>query len=93
MLDLDDFADDRRVSDGDVASAVIFSPGVLEDPSWSNMVPQYALLGNGCPSDEVQSASGADRRLFLNTNIPWSTFICGVQGSGKSHALSCLIGL
>lgn len=29
---------------------------------------------------------------FHNTNIPLSEFICGLQGSGKSHTLSCLLG-
>ena len=33
----------------------------------------------------------ADSRLFLNINAPWSTFICGSQGSGKSHTLSCML--
>lgn len=32
-----------------------------------------------------------DDRLFLNTNAPWSAFICGSQGSGKSHTLSCIL--
>ena len=29
--------------------------------------------------------------LFLNTNAPWSAFICGSQGSGKSYTLSCML--
>ena len=32
-----------------------------------------------------------DNRLFLNTNMPWSAFICGSQGAGKSHTLSCML--
>ena len=32
-----------------------------------------------------------DRRLFLNVNAPWSAFICGSQGSEKSHTLSCML--
>lgn len=32
-----------------------------------------------------------DTRLFLNMNPPWSAFICGSQGSGKSHTLSCML--
>lgn len=32
-----------------------------------------------------------DKRLFVNMNTPWSTFICGSQGSGKSHTLSCML--
>jgi hypothetical protein len=29
--------------------------------------------------------------VFLNVNSPWSMFICGSQGSGKSHALACIL--
>lgn len=29
--------------------------------------------------------------ILLNTNAPSSTFICGSQGSGKSHTLSCIL--
>lgn len=32
-----------------------------------------------------------DPRIFLNVNTPWSAFICGSQGSGKSHTLSCML--
>lgn len=30
-------------------------------------------------------------RLFVNVNAPWSAFICGSQGSGKSYTLSCIL--
>ena len=30
-------------------------------------------------------------KLFLNTNLPFSAFVCGVQGSGKSHTTSCIL--
>jgi hypothetical protein len=33
----------------------------------------------------------ADKRLFFNITTPSSIFICGSQGSGKSHTLSCLL--
>lgn len=32
-----------------------------------------------------------DPRLLLNVSTPSSTFICGSQGSGKSHTLSCML--
>jgi hypothetical protein len=44
------------------------------------MFPQYGLLG-----------SHENAKLFLNTNVPFSAFICGVQGSGKSHTTSCIL--
>ena len=32
-----------------------------------------------------------DLRLLFNVSSPSSTFICGSQGSGKSHTLSCML--
>ena len=32
-----------------------------------------------------------DPRIFQNINAPWSAFICGSQGSGKSHTVSCML--
>lgn len=52
-----------------------------------NMPSQFALLGQ---LRNRQSVS--DPRVMLNTNIPFSAFICGLQGSGKSHTTSCMIG-
>jgi hypothetical protein len=31
------------------------------------------------------------RPVLLNTDSPWSAFLCGSQGSGKSHSLSCML--
>ncbi|KAJ7449422.1 hypothetical protein B0H11DRAFT_2078649 [Mycena galericulata] len=33
----------------------------------------------------------AGERVYVNTNAPSSAVICGVQGSGKSHTVSCLL--
>jgi hypothetical protein len=49
--------------------------------------PQYGLIG-GLLAGPYHSS---DPRLFINTNAPWSAFICGSQGSGKSHTLSCIL--
>ena len=40
---------------------------------------------------EGRGAVTPDHRIFLNVNAPWSAFICGSQGSGKSHTLSCML--
>lgn len=29
--------------------------------------------------------------IIANMDVPWSAFICGSQGAGKSHTLSCLL--
>ncbi|KAG9236754.1 hypothetical protein BJ875DRAFT_503157 [Amylocarpus encephaloides] len=60
-------------------------------------IPQYGLLA-GLVQDpkndslqEENSSEPIDRRLFFNISSPSSTFICGSQGSGKSHTLSCML--
>ncbi|KAJ6457625.1 hypothetical protein C8R45DRAFT_563581 [Mycena sanguinolenta] len=42
------------------------------------------------PSRGLLGTSGSDR-VYVNTNAPNSAVICGVQGSGKSHTVSCLL--
>ncbi|KAJ7158979.1 hypothetical protein C8R43DRAFT_357208 [Mycena crocata] len=42
------------------------------------------------PSRGLLGTSAGDR-LYVNTNAPSSVVICGVQGSGKSHTVSCLL--
>lgn len=74
----------------DTQEAVLFSADLL-DRSPERVAPQYALLGSSAP-DPNSTMDPSNRRMFLNTNIPFSAFICGVQGSGKSHTTSCLIG-
>lgn len=67
--------------------AVLVSP-LLESRGYS-LPSQYALLGRTTTAgDAIQ-----DLRIMLNTNIPFSAFVCGVQGSGKSHTTACMIGM
>jgi hypothetical protein len=49
---------------------------------------QYGLLA-GIHKDSKQQQP--DPRIFYNVTSPSSLFICGSQGSGKSHTLSCLL--
>lgn len=61
--------------------------------------PQYGLLAGmadelGEIANSRESTSGTvegDPRIFFNIAAPSSIFICGSQGSGKSHTLSCLL--
>jgi hypothetical protein len=69
---------------------------LLDDPK--SPFPQYGLLaGLTGVLDNEQLTATADRRfiqdprVFFNITVPSSTFICGSQGSGKSHTLSCLL--
>lgn len=68
----------------------------------ASIFPQFGLLGRALntynasdPEGDSQSPKriieSAASRLFLNVNTPWSAFICGSQGSGKSHTLSCML--
>lgn len=75
--------------------APIFTGSVLEQPGLAP--PQYGLLG-GVKSIETSSHASTenemikkDPRLFFNVSSPSSIFICGSQGSGKSHTLSCVL--
>lgn len=53
---------------------------------------QYGVLGSilGIGGQEDRSVP-EDRRLYLNTNAPFSAVVCGVQGSGKSHSVSVML--
>ncbi|KAF1843780.1 uncharacterized protein K460DRAFT_288780 [Cucurbitaria berberidis CBS 394.84] len=48
---------------------------------------QFAVMGT-----ELKEVEDKDPKpVLLNTNSPWSAFLCGSQGSGKSHTLSCML--
>ncbi|KAB8232623.1 uncharacterized protein BDW43DRAFT_320083 [Aspergillus alliaceus] len=84
FLDVND-QDDRAAKyqrHNDVEHAVLVSSIAGSMPS------QFALMGG---MKAQQSAVHLDPRVMLNTNVPFSAFICGVQGSGKSHTTSCII--
>jgi hypothetical protein len=51
--------------------------------------PQYALLGHLVPEGTARECEIDP--IFINTDSPWSAFICGSQGSGKSYTLSCML--
>lgn len=66
------------------------------DPNASTSIPkvsftQYALLGEELQSAARQTPTDQTRPIFLNTDAPWSAFLCGSQGSGKSYTLSCIL--
>src|SRR5438045_3368575 len=94
LLDLSNYGESSHLDglvNGDVRSAVIFSTDVLKHCD-SKLLPQYGLLGSICPTKESLSTTNTDPRLFLNLNVPFSAFICGLQGNGKSHTMSCILG-
>ncbi|ORY56376.1 uncharacterized protein BCR38DRAFT_490676 [Pseudomassariella vexata] len=54
----------------------------------TNLTPQYGLMG---VRQDASTKPPEDRLILANFNTPWSAFICGSQGAGKSHTLSCLL--
>ncbi len=72
-------------------------------PGQIDPFPQYGLLAGRIVSSSERTSGSVTRkgepmylavqdpRIFLNVGAPWSVFICGSQGGGKSHSLSCLL--
>ena len=56
----------------------------LDEPSSGDRLPVDHMPTVGKEADE-------DDRLFMNMNAPWSAFLCGSQGSGKSYTLTCML--
>lgn len=51
--------------------------------------PNYGLLG--LRMAPITNGTNSNNLVYTNISAPWSAFICGSQGSGKSHTLSCLL--
>ncbi|KAG7428134.1 hypothetical protein Forpi1262_v010345 [Fusarium oxysporum f. sp. raphani] len=75
----------------DVISTPIFTDQVgkyLKQHAPKKKAPQYGLLACDISNG---SALNESSRLFYNVAAPSSVFICGSQGSGKSHTLATLL--
>ncbi|KAI1498116.1 hypothetical protein F5X99DRAFT_432244 [Biscogniauxia marginata] len=71
----------------EAASSPIFTSSVR---THKPLFPQSALLA--CEVDDYANiGDNIDTRIFYNVAAPSSMFICGSQGSGKSHTLSCIL--
>lgn len=83
----------------DAHLAPIIKSSVLANTQTASKIPQFGLLAgdrNTLTSLEKRgdlrfADANDDPRLLFNVTPPSSTFICGSQGSGKSHTLSCLL--
>jgi len=71
-----------NVFDNEIRHAPLIVGDMID--SEKHLLPQYGLMGS---HKELDTKS----KLFLNTNTPLSAFVCGVQGSGKSHTTSCIL--
>lgn len=59
--------------------------------SQENFQRGYAVLGHSLDEKDTPNESMTRIPILLNTDSPWSAFLCGSQGSGKSHTLSCML--
>ena len=90
-------------SSGEATRTTPLFSGKVLDGSKLGTFKQYGLFckavasrqSQQLPADSTKPISHCvfdyDPRIFLNVNAPWSTFICGSQGSGKSYTLSCIL--
>ncbi|KAI4849370.1 hypothetical protein E4T44_03391 [Aureobasidium sp. EXF-8845] len=60
-------------------------PSSDEDTTPPTPIATQNIFGSSNPFQ------GEPEPILLNTNTPWSAFICGSQGSGKSYTLSAII--
>jgi hypothetical protein len=66
--------------------APLVDESIVRRENTTGLIPQYGLVGT-----HDQNTENTQSKLFLNTNVPFSAFVCGVQGSGKSHTTSCIL--
>lgn len=82
--------DSNNGTQSEICTAPLFTERVhqhIADQDVTNPFAQRGLLAAiGQPTK-----TWPDPRLFYNVSAPASVFICGSQGSGKSHTLSCLL--
>ena len=80
----------------ELTTAPLFSSQIKALSPSPAVFPQYGLMGirletyGEAQASEVRQVN-ENSLVYANTNAPWSTFICGSQGSGKSHTLSCML--
>ncbi|KHN99359.1 uncharacterized protein MAM_03057 [Metarhizium album ARSEF 1941] len=89
--------EDREISGTPVFTELVRQHGNSTSSSGEEVFTQYGLLGGdvaklrGAEDREAVPDAQGDPRVFYNIRAPSSVFICGSQGSGKSHTLSCLL--
>ncbi|KAF1848037.1 uncharacterized protein K460DRAFT_279645 [Cucurbitaria berberidis CBS 394.84] len=85
---MDQLISQKSVATGmsqDIENAPLLS-GDIVSAHVEDLVPQYGFLGS-----YTEGADAPYTKIFQNTNVPFSTFICGVQGSGKSHTTAVML--
>lgn len=100
LAHLDLLRGDGQTTDaGEITGTPVFTEAVRK---YAGSLPhdpftQHGLLGGDVDRMAAPVLPGGllsaenDPRLYYNITAPSSVFICGSQGSGKSHTLSCLL--
>lgn len=88
-----EFEESDLVNDHDeheIKNAPIFTADAL--PSLRTQCPQRAVLGSILSQHALGFPGMTEKRqVYININTPFSSVVCGVQGSGKSHTASVLL--
>ncbi|KAF2459335.1 hypothetical protein BDY21DRAFT_281917 [Lineolata rhizophorae] len=64
---------------------------LMASAAGSHANPSHLITGDLAPWRVAAAPESSPDPVLLNTNTPWSAFICGSQGSGKSHTLSVML--
>ncbi|KAI0742148.1 AAA-like domain-containing protein [Irpex lacteus] len=80
-------------ADHELKTAPVFTRQAYLAAGGSEVFPQRGLLGAllEFSDNNIDSATNTDKRIYVNTNAPFSALVCGVQGSGKSHTVSVML--
>ncbi|KAL4912606.1 hypothetical protein BDW62DRAFT_216217 [Aspergillus aurantiobrunneus] len=77
---------------GEHSLTPIVASCVFAHASGLDQTTQFGMLaGLYCKLGGAKASIDNDPRIFFNVTPPSSTFICGSQGSGKSHTLACTL--
>ncbi|EGX47250.1 hypothetical protein AOL_s00091g71 [Orbilia oligospora ATCC 24927] len=95
----DSDANDHTPAEPIISPAPLFTsdtirvdPSIDDAPASSLQFATFAKLQSESLKLNFRSDEELDDDIvFLNTNTPFTTFICGLQGSGKSHSLSVIM--
>lgn len=95
LLEPEDLESEDR---NEISAAPIFSESIRQygESLLKSPFTQYGLLGaDTSKMSKIVTSSLLSTKnnpnIYYNTSTPSSVFVCGSQGSGKSHTLSCLL--
>jgi len=94
---VDDISGDDLQNTHEQKNAPLLTRGAYRIEKIRQAVSQYGVFGTIVESrlslglSHMTASDEDSRRLYLNTNTPFSALVCGVQGSGKSHTVSVIL--